>query len=116
MALRGSDSQRLAVRSEQQRLGPLGRRGVGLVRRKRVDSGAVLAAATALAPSSQRLLELRPGLPLAPLQPVALANRRRLAASVLPMWPRRLLEQQPGVLLAPRPQVTLANRCRARAP
>ena len=56
---------------------PLGllalQQGVRLERLKRVDSGAALVAAAPLAPSPPlRLLELRPGVRLVPLQPEAL--------------------------------------------
>ena len=89
----GSGSRRLAVRSAQQRVGHLGRRGVGLVRRKLVDSGAALVAAAPL------LLELRPGVRLVPLQPEALVRRSlvplRLCRSFSP-WaqPEALLEDK----------------------
>ena len=64
-----------AARSAQ-RVGHLGRRGVRLVRSKLVDPGAALVAAAPLAPSPPlRLLELRPGVHLVPLQPEALVRQ-----------------------------------------
>ena len=71
-----------------------------MVRRKLVDSGAALVAAAALAPSPPlRLLELRPGVRLVPLQPEALVRRGlvplRLCRSFSP-WaqPEALLEDK----------------------
>ena len=96
---RRGGSGRLPVRSAQ-RLGHWGRRGVRLVRRKLVDSGAALVAAAPLAPSPPlRLLELRPGVRLVPLQPEALVRRGlvplRLCRSFSP-WaqPEALLEDK----------------------
>ena len=89
---RRGGSGRLPVRSAQ-RLGHWGRRGVRLVRRKLVDSGAALVAAAPL------LLELRPGVRLVPLQPEALVRRGlvplRLCRSFSP-WaqPEALLEDK----------------------
>ena len=83
---------------------PLGllalQQGVRLERLKRVDSGAALVAAAPLAPSPPlRLLELRPGVRLVPLQPEALVRRGlvplRLCRSFSP-WaqPEALLEDK----------------------
>ena len=83
---------------------PLGllalQQGVRLERLKRVDSGAALVAAAPLAPSPPlRLLELRPGVRLVPLQPEALVRRSlvplRLCRSFSP-WaqPEALLEDK----------------------
>ena len=69
--------------------------GVRLVRHKLVDSGAALVAAAPLAPSPRLVLDLellqqgvrlalRPGVGLVPLQPAALANRRRRLAPLQP--------------------------------
>jgi len=63
---------------------------VCLVRRKLVDSGAALVAAAPLAPSPPlRLLELRPGVRLVPLQPEALVRR-----GLVPLQPEALLEDK----------------------